>query len=110
MEWFLLQLLSAIFYCVYMNDLFEILRSSKYGCWVNGNFFGILGYSDDNFLLAPSLHALQQMLLICENYADSHDLKFSTDPDPKKCKTKCIAFLKKRRELPKLKLCETDLP
>ena len=102
--------LSAIFYCVYMNDLFKILRSSKYGCWVNGDFFGILGYSDDNFLLAPSLHALQQMLAICERYADSHDLKFSTDPDPKKCKTKCIAFLKKRRELPKLRLCGNDLP
>ena len=53
--------LSAIFYCIYMNDLFQILRRSKFGCWVNGDFFGILGYSDDNFILAPSLHALQQM-------------------------------------------------
>lgn len=79
--------LSAVFYCIYMNDLFKILRRSKFGCWVNGDFFGILGYSDDNFLLAPSLHALQQMLYICEDYAKTHDLKFSTDPDPQKCKT-----------------------
>ena len=102
--------LSAIFYCIYMNDLFELLRRSKYGCWINGYFFGILGYSDDNFLLAPSLHALQEMLFICESYAASHDLKFSTDQDPRKCKTKCIAFLKKRRELPALQLCGNDLP
>ena len=102
--------LSAIFYCVYINDLFKLLRNSKYGCWINGDFFGILGYSDDNFLLAPSLHALQEMLKICESYASSHDLKFSTDPDPRKCKTKCLAFLKKRRDLPSLKLCGNNLP
>ena len=75
---------------------------SKFGCWINGYFIGILGYSDDNFLIAPSIHALQEMFLICESYAASHDLKFSTDSDPRKCKTKCIAFLKNRRE--------TDLP
>ena len=45
--------LSAIFYCVYMNKLFQILRASKYGCWINGEYYGILGYSDDNLLLAP---------------------------------------------------------
>ena len=79
-------ILSAIFYCIYMNDLFKILRKNKLGCWVNGEFCGIFGYSDDNCLLAPSLHALQEMLLICERYAADHDLKFSTDPNPKKCK------------------------
>ena len=36
-------------------------------------------------------------------------LKFSTDPDPRKCKTKCIAFLKKRKDLPALQLCGNDL-
>ena len=102
--------LSAIFYCIYMNDLFQILRRSKLGCWVNGDFFGILGYSDDNFLLAPSLYGLQEMINICENYAMSHDLQFSTDPDPRKCKTKCLAFLKRKRELPHIQLCGTNLP
>ena len=50
------------------------------------------------------------MLHICEQYAADHDLKFSTDPNPSKCKTKCIGFLKKKRELPPLKLCGNDLP
>ena len=27
-------------------------------------------------------------------YANDHGLKFSTDPDPKKSKTRCLAFLK----------------
>ena len=103
-------ILSAIFYCIYMNDLFKILRKHKLGCWVNGEFCGIFGYSDDNFLLAPSLHGLQEMLNICEKYAAEHDLKFSTDANPKKCKTKCLAYVKKKRDLPSLMLCGNNLP
>jgi hypothetical protein len=102
--------ISAILYCFYVNDLFRILRQRSAGCWVNGYFHGIFGYSDDNFLLAPSLAALQDMLRTCEEYAQSHNLKFSTDPKPSKCKTKCIAFLHKQRDLPQLKLCGTSLP
>ena len=102
--------LSAILYCYYVNDLFELLRRKGHGCWIDGMFYGIFGYSDDNFLVAPSLHALQEMLKTCEEFAREHNLKFSTDPDPKKCKTKCLAFLFKKRELPKLKLCGNDLP
>ena len=39
-----------------------------------------------------------------------HNLKFSTDPNPSKCKTKCLAFLKKERPLPSLYLCGDALP
>ena len=46
---------SAIFYCFYGNILFEKLRRSGYGCWLNGQYHGIFGYSDDNLLLAPSM-------------------------------------------------------
>ena len=102
--------LSAILYCFYVNDLFELLRRKGHGCWIDGNFHGIFGYSDDNFLIAPSIYALQKMLETCEEFAKIHNLKFSTDIDPKKCKTKCLAFLFKKRDLPKLKLCGNDLP
>ena len=102
--------ISAILYCFYVNDLFQLLRQRSAGCWVKGSFHGIFGYSDDNFLLAPSLAGLQEMLNTCEEYALSHNLKFSTDPQPKKCKTKCIAFLKRQRDLPNLKLCGNNLP
>ena len=40
----------------------------------------------------------------------SHNLKFSTNPLPSKCKTKCIAFMHKPRALPSLKLCGNSLP
>ena len=41
-------ILSSVLYCVYMNDLYIILRRSGYGCWINGVYHGCFGYSDDN--------------------------------------------------------------
>ena len=93
-----------------MNNLFTKLRKNKSGCWVRGTFLGILGYSDDSLLLAPSLDSLQEMLQVCEEYAGIHNLRFSTDQNPVKCKTKCMAFLIKERPLPSLKLCGNTLP
>ena len=102
--------ISAILYCFYVNDLFQLLRRRGHGCWINGNFCGIFGYSDDNFLMAPSINALQEMLNTCEEFVQEHNLKFSTDANPSKCKTKCLAFLFRKRELPRLKLCGNSLP
>ena len=103
-------ILSAILYCFYVNNLYKILRRNGSGCWVNSHFFGILGYSDDSFLLAPSLDALQEMLKICEEFAVQHNLKFSTNENPEKCKTKCIAFLARDRPLKQVILCGDPLP
>ena len=102
--------LSAILYCFYVNNLFQILRRNGTGCWLNSHYFGIIGYSDDSFLLAPSIDSLQEMLNICEEYAIMHNLKFSTDANPSKCKTKCLAFLKRERPLKQVKLCGNPLP
>ena len=73
-------------------------------------FFGITGFSDDSLILAPNQEALQEMLTICESYAEEHNLKFSTDKDPKKSKTKCIAFQNKPQPLSNLTLCRNVLP
>ena len=102
--------LNAILYCFYVNDLFKILRRNGTGCWINSSYFGIVGYSDDSFLLAPSLDSLQEMLDICEDYAKAHNLKFSTNANPAKCKTKCLAFLRRERPVPQVKLCGNPLP
>ena len=102
--------ISALLYCFYGNKLFTELRRSGYGCYINGFYHGIFGYSDDNMLLAPSEYALQKMLKICENFASSHNLKFSTDINPAKCKTKCIAFTKRPKQLQDLNLVGSNLP
>ena len=77
---------------------------------MEGVFCGAWCYSDDSYIIAPSLEALQEMLKLCEEFADNHNLMFSTDSDPHKCKTKCIAFLHKERELMQMKLCGNRLP
>ena len=50
------------------------------------------------------------MLTIIENYCLNHNLKFSTDPEPRKCKTNCITFLKRQRPLPDVILCGNRFP
>ena len=68
------------------------LRNSGYGCRLGQHWFGGLAYADDVILLSPSLHGLQKMVDICQSHAQNHDLLFSSDPDPNKSKTVCIAF------------------
>ena len=50
------------------------------------------------------------MLKICEKYAKDHNLSFSTNANPVKSKTKCIAFGSPLKDLPAMKLCGNDLP
>ena len=95
---------------MYVAGLFELLEQRRAGCWFEGEYAAIWGYSDDNWAMAPSLTALQDMIETMEEYASSHNLKFSTDPDPRKCKTKCMAYLRKPRELPSMMLCGIPLP
>ena len=104
------KILAGYAYCFYCFEFFNILMKSGHGCTINGVYAGAFGYSDDDILLAPSLTSLEIMLGIAKDFNTSHGLKFSTDPDPKKSKTKCIAWLKKQRELPKLELCGNLLP
>ena len=79
-------------------------------CCVGRNYVGVLGYADDLYLMSPSVDGLQEMLKVCEKYAQTHNLKFSTDEKPSKSKTKCMAYLIKPRELRKLTLCGNELP
>ena len=88
-----------------MNSLFERLREQNTDCWINGDFVGILGYCDDNFLLSPTLDGLQEMRNTRADYAFEHNLTFSTNDNPEKSKTKCMAFLHKKRPLEELTLC-----
>ena len=84
--------LSPVIFSVYLDDLLKELRSQELGCSIGGCWYGACGYADDIILLAPNREVLQRMLSVCEAYADSHNLLFSTDPVPAKSKTKCIYF------------------
>ena len=102
--------LSAILFCVYIDDLFSVLRRKRNGCWIDDNFYGMLGYADDIMLISPTRDGLQEMIDTSASFMESHNLSFSTNPDPRKCKTKCMAFLKKDREIAPLQMNGNDLP
>ena len=91
--------LLGILYCFHTTKLIEKPENNGFGCWVNGEY-----------LVAPSLESLQSRINVCEEFSESHNLLYCTDPYPAKCKTMCIAFLKKQRDLPSMKLCGNELP
>ena len=102
--------LSAILFCIYIDDLIKELRRKREGCWINNEFVGVIVYADDIVLLAPSLDGLQNMIDTCSTYAQNHNLKFSMNDNIKKCKTKCMAFLQRKMELKSLMLDGKPLP
>ena len=105
-------ILSPILFCFYMNNLFRIIKKERTGCFIGQYFAGLCGYVDDLFILSPSRKGLQEMLTTTENYANDHNIKFSTNPDPKKSKTKGIIFSNSnmKMEPEKLVLSGNNLP
>ena len=60
------------------------------GCHFDGAYVGATMYADDLVLMAPTRDAMQAMLAVCERYGAENNISYSTDPDPKKSKTKCV--------------------
>ena len=87
---------SPLLFSVYINELFKLLRNSGLGCHIANIFFACFGYADDLLLLSNTRSGLQELVKICENFAAKKSLKFSTNVDPEKSKTKCIIFSKKK--------------
>ncbi len=102
--------LSAILFCIYIDDLIKELRHKRDGCWINNRYVGIAVYADDIVLLSPALDGLQNMVDTCSQYAKKYHLVFSTNENPAKSKTKCMAFLRNERKLRNIKLNDKDLP
>jgi hypothetical protein len=50
------------------------------------------------------------MINICQKFAVNHNLKFSTNSDPVKSKTKCIHFSRKQIDLAEIQLNVNGLP
>ena len=82
-------ILSPIFYCIYVDDLVDILAAMGIGCHLRDVFFSILLYADDMALISPSLRGLQELLSATDEYCKSWDIMLN----PKK--TKNIFFGKK---------------
>ena len=83
---------SSYLFSVYIDALFLQLEASGLGCYVDDQFLGVFGYADDVVLLSPSLEGLQKMLDICNKFCVEHGIQISVDRNPKKSKTKTVAF------------------
>ena len=89
---------SPILFSLYINDLFSVLQSSGLGCCLNGLYYGCFGYADDLLLLSASRSGLQSMVNICAEFMKKKSLKFNTNINPVKSKTKCVIFSKKEKD------------
>ena len=78
---------------IYIDPLRGQLRDAGVGYHIGGVFVGVMGYSDDLLLLAPCRDAVQNMLKTCELFAENHNIRFSTNEDPKKSKSKVTIWL-----------------
>ena len=100
---------SPTYFNLYMNLIFDELKKSGCGCFINDVFYGAIAYADDFALLAPSREALQSMIKIVEKFCSGRGITISTNPIVKKTKTKCICF--NTKEAPRaLKLYNKPLP
>jgi len=70
-------LLSPALFVIYIDDLITRLKASKFGCCLNGVYYGCIVYADDVLLLSHSVQVMQNMLDICGSYAGYFDVKFN---------------------------------
>ena len=103
-EWFFIRagvrqggILSPVFYCLYIDDLVDILIDTGAGCYLKLVFLSILLYADDMALLAPSLKGLQTLLSATERYCKTWDILLNA----KKSKNLCFG---KKHDLCSLQL------
>jgi hypothetical protein len=89
---------SAFLFSVYIDELLLILKNSRLGCHIDSVFYGAFIFADDIFLLSASRSGLQSLVNLCQEFASRKNLKFGTNPDPEKSKTKCIVFSKKTKD------------
>ena len=78
--------MSPVLFCIYIDNLLEILKKAGVGCFIGLHFVGALAYADDFVLIAPTISAMKRMLAICDAYAREFDIKFNAQ------KSGCLIF------------------
>ena len=94
--------LSPDFYCIYVDDLVQVISELGIGCHLKNKFLSLLLYADDMALVSPSLAGLQILLSVAETYCKEWDILLNAK------KTKNM-FFGKSRHLPALSLDGKDI-
>ena len=69
--------ISPRIFTLYMDELIHRLRKRGIGCHLIELFIACLFYADDLCLIAPTRSAMQEMLLICQEYCSEFCLTFN---------------------------------
>ena len=91
---------SAILFGVYIDGLLLLLKKSRLGCHIDNVFVGAFIFANDILLLSESRAGLQSLVNICQTFARCKNLKFGSNPNFERSKTKCIVFSKRSKEIP----------
>ena len=70
--------ITPVMFNLYLDNLLISLKQSGLGCHINGTYMGALGYADDITLTCPSLHGLNAMLNIRNQFAKNNHVIFNT--------------------------------
>ena len=70
-------ILSPYLFSLYIDDLTYNLNTVKSGCYVGNYCLNNIMFADDICLFSPSLVGLQDFLITCYNYAQSHKMLFN---------------------------------
>ena len=74
-------IISAPLFALYVEPMLKRLNKTKVGCHVGNLCANAFAYADDLVILSPSCTALNEMINVCELYAQEYKLKFN----PEKC-------------------------
>ena len=97
--------LSPVLFTIYLDSLLESLHASGRGCYREDHFSGALCYADDLTILAPSPDVLRKILTICEEFAQTHGIRFNAS------KTQLTCFRHSAATVPAhFSLCSQCLP
>ena len=77
--------MSPTLFSIYLDKLLGILRASNVGCRYGNHYMGAFCYADDISLLPPTVSGLQDMLKICERYADKYKIHFNASKSQLLC-------------------------
>lgn len=83
--------MSPVLFCIYMDTLLARLENSGYGCYIGHTFSGAVSYADDIALIAPTHRSTQELLDICETFAEEYSVLFNST------KSNLIIFNNQRR-------------
>ena len=70
-------ILSPFLFAVYMNQLSQTLNKLNIGCFIGQHCLNHILFADDICCIASSCKGLQKLLVVCYEYAQSHDISFN---------------------------------